>query len=347
MKQSKKGWRPGKALTAICSCFLALFLISAISASVRGMELEYYGVESTINDDMSARTILTIKFSEPVNSSSFSLNHKIFNLTASTSADTVQCRLAEDRRIDCDFTGMTKAKNVLTLAFSTKESFAQSQNEFNFTSVYGISVPAKEAFVMIKIPKNSVLSEEPANQSYSPDDGKILTDGKYIMVYWQRQNVTFQDGLAFSVSYIIPSLQPAYSNMLIIAVAGVVIMSMIGVAVYFRRGYGSGASMEVLTSVLNTDEKRVVDILTKHGGKSGQKVIVRESDFSKAKVSRLVKNLKSRGVVEIEPISGRENRIILKFDKRQEPAEKMEQNPIPLQKDPVIETESYAEDEEI
>jgi uncharacterized membrane protein len=351
----------------LCVGFIALSVFSAISASVSGMELEYYGVESAISDDMSARTVLTIKFSEPVNNSSFTLNHRISNLTASTNADAVQCRLAEESRIACDFTGMTKAKNILTLAFSTKESFDQSHNEFNFSSDYGISIPAKEAFVMIKIPKNSVLSKEPANQSYFPNDGKILTDGKYIMVYWQRQNVTSQDSLAFSVSYLIPSLQLAYSNMLIIAVAGIVIMSMIGVAVYLRRGYGSGASMEVLTSVLNTDEKRVVDILTKHGGKSGQKVIVRESDFSKAKVSRLVKNLKSRGVVEIEPISGRENRIILKFDKRDseqkatkspsgkeqpekraEPAaEKTEQKPIPLQKDPVIETESYAEDEEI
>ena len=335
----------------ICLGFLALFLTSVIPASASSMELEYFGVESTINDDMSARTILTIKFSEPVNSSSFILSHTIYNLTASTTADAVECRLA-DRRIDCDFTGMTKSKNVLTLAFTTKESFAQSQNEFNFSTGYGISAPAKEAFVMIKIPKNSVLSEEPANQSYSPDDGKILTDGKYIMVYWQRQNVTSQDSLAFSVSYLIPSLQIAYSNMLIIAVAGIVIMSMIGVAVYLRRGYGSGTSMEVLTSVLNIDEKRVVDILTKHGGKSGQKVIVRESDFSKAKVSRLVKNLKSRGVVEIEPISGRENRIILKFDKRDsgekaETVEKTEQKAMPLQKDPVIETESYGEDEEI
>ena len=40
---------------------------------------------------------------------------------------------------------------------------------------------------------------------------------------------------------------------------------------------------------------------------------MRETDFSKAKVSRLVKNLKERGVVDIEPVSGRENRIILKI----------------------------------
>jgi DNA-binding Lrp family transcriptional regulator len=109
-----------------------------------------------------------------------------------------------------------------------------------------------------------------------------------------------------------------------------------------------------MTSVLNKDEKRIVDILSRHGGKSGQKVLVRESDFSKAKVSRLVKNLKERGVVDIEPISGRENRIILKFDKKpdaEKPQEKESPQTVDVvekpQKDPVIDTESYEPDEEI
>ena len=58
----------------------------------------------------------------------------------------------------------------------------------------------------------------------------------------------------------------------------------------------------------------IIDILNKYSGKIGQKVIVRESDFSKAKVSRLVKSLKGRGVLDTEAISGRENRIMLKMD---------------------------------
>ena len=50
---------------------------------------------------------------------------------------------------------------------------------------------------------------------------------------------------------------------------------------------------------------------------------MRESGFSKAKVSRLVSNLRERGVVGVEPISGRENRVLLKTGKK-EPDEKGE-----------------------
>jgi len=65
--------------------------------------------------------------------------------------------------------------------------------------------------------------------------------------------------------------------------------------------------------LLNKDEKRMVDIIARQGGDARQRVLVKESDFSKAKVSRLVKNLKERGVVDTEPISGRENKVILKI----------------------------------
>ncbi len=65
--------------------------------------------------------------------------------------------------------------------------------------------------------------------------------------------------------------------------------------------------------LLNKDEKRVVDIIARNDGQVRQSVIVKESDYSKAKVSRLIKNLKERGVVDTDPISGRENKVILKI----------------------------------
>ena len=312
--------------------FLPVLVIAAtcmLSVPARGLGLDYYGIESIINDDMTVKTVLTMRFPDPLDSYEFSLPYKAFNLTATANFDSAQCTLSDEgsgSRIACRFIGMTESKNLLTLGLYTTRGMTSFQNRYNFSADYGISAPVKSAFVLIKIPQNSMLSEEVANESYSPKDGAILSDGKRIMVYWERENVTASDGMAFSVSYIIPFMG-AYNNILVVSVAGIVIISMIAVAVYVRRG-GYGAELtDVMTSVLNKDEKKVVDILSRHGGKSGQKVIVRESDFSKAKVSRLVKNLKDRGVVDIEPISGRENRIILKFEKKPE-SQKLRRKPI-------------------
>ena len=71
-------------------------------------------------------------------------------------------------------------------------------------------------------------------------------------------------------------------------------------------------TIRVVTSVLREDERKIVGILESHEGKVIQKVIVRETDFSKAKVSRLVKNLKERGIIDVEPI-GRTTKITLKI----------------------------------
>jgi uncharacterized membrane protein len=341
MKQSCEWVLGSKALLAA-----ALLTLCMMPAFAHALELDYYGVETSITEDQEARTTLNLRFSEPVNSSDFMLDFRAGNLTAETSADSVDCIVSEGpkSRVTCAFTGMTKSTNLLQLTFATTDGFSSVFGKVNFTANYAISLPPKEATFLIKIPKNSMLSEEPTNQSYSPGDGKILSDGRNIMVYWERTNA--KDDMRFSVSYATQVLNPIYNNMLVIIVAGVVIFSMIAVAFYLRRGLGGESAAEVLASVLNSDEKKVVDILVRHGGKSGQKVIVRESDFSKAKVSRLVKNLKERGVVDIEPISGRENRIILKFERKPEdkPQQMAEQKP-ERPKDPVLETESYNEEE--
>ena len=317
MKQSAK--RNAGLLAAF---FASVFMLPLIVSAANGQGLEYYGVESTINEDMTVKTTVSIKFMQPVEAFEYVLAYKAFNLTATSSFDSPECGFFEGKdtsRIVCSLKGMTEAKNLLTLTFYTKGQVTESRSESTFSSDYSVPYPIKDTFIMIRIPKNSALSKEPANQSYSPSDGKTLSDGKYIMVYWQQENLTLGSNIKYSVSYAVPISAGIYSNLLVVAVAAIVIISMISVAIYVRRGsLYAKTTTEVIASVLNSDEKKVVDILVKHGGKSGQKIIVRESDFSKAKVSRLVKNLKERGVVDIEPISGRENRIILKFEKKPE-----------------------------
>ncbi len=322
---------------------LLAITLPIVSAPVMGLQLEYYGIESSINDDMSIKTIMTIKFAEPIKAYDFTIDYKAYNLTAASNFDSARCTLTNEgnrSRIACDMAGITDSKNLLTLTFYSKDSISAFQGRYNFSADYGISSPINESFILIKIPRSSVLSEEIANQSYAPRDGKILSDGKNIMVYWQRENLTATDDMRFSVSYAIQIAGAAFSNLFVVSIAGIVIFS---VAIYVRRGDDTDNTADVVTSVLNSDEKKVVDILARHGGKAGQKIIVRESDFSKAKISRLVKNLKERGVVDIEPISGRENRIILKFEKKlgsipkPEKAERIA--------DPVIETQANVEGE--
>jgi uncharacterized membrane protein len=313
LKHFRAGY-PGIALVALLAFILMMVSCGSASAAV---ELEYYGIEDTIQEDGSIINSITLKFSAPINHLDYQLGFKIYNLSVEQNFDSADCRAVdagERSTVSCDFMGMTRENNQLKLVFDTKDGVKKVGRKQQFIVNYGVSLPIERAFILLKLPEKSVLTETPVNMSYTPSDGKTLTDGKHIMVYWERLNLTSGDDLQFSVMYSAAPEQAPVSNSLVAALTAVVIVAMVGVGMFVKRG-PSGAKTEtaVITSVLNTDEKAIVDILSRNSGSAVQKVLVRESDFSKAKVSRLVKSLKDRGVIDVEPVSGRENRIILKL----------------------------------
>jgi len=287
--------------TALFLCFIA--------TSAQAVELKYYGIEGIIYEDLSVENTVTLRFSESITHLDYHLDFGIYNLTALSnfSSDCIAADRDGGSTISCDFVGMPTSDGQLILKFLTKAIIRQVDSNYQFSVNYGVSLPINRAFTLIRLPANNVLAGDVANMSYFPQDGKIISDGKHIMVYWESDNMTSGSSLQFSVLFSKPS---AVSDTMLLALVAVLILALIIIAFYTRR---KAPAQAPATSVLNQDEKTIVDILTKNEGKALQKVLVRETDFSKAKISRLVKSLRERGVVDIEPVSGRENRVILKL----------------------------------
>jgi hypothetical protein len=208
---------------------------------------------------------------------------------------------------------MSEEESTIKLSFSTRDAIKRVGDDYEFKATYPISMPTKRMFSIIKLPPNGVLARAVANQSYFPPDGKILTDGKHMIVSWEKKNLTVDDALSFSVLFEVVGAGGFIWDASIMALTGIVVIVMVAVAIYMRRGSAPGKPEVKVLPLLNKDEKRIVDIVAREGGEARQRLLVKESDFSKAKVSRLVKNLKERGVIETEAISGRENKIILKI----------------------------------
>jgi uncharacterized membrane protein len=314
-----------RAFGILLAVFVLLACVAGSASLAAATSLEYYGIEDIIDDDMNIRSTITLKFASPISHLEYQLGMKVRNLSASSNFDSADCSIedvGEKSVVVCDFVGMTKERNLLKLSFVTREGIRSVGDGYKFTVNYGVSLPIERLFVIIKLPENGILAETPVNASFFPHDGRTLSDGKRIGVYWESNNLTTGDDLQYSVTYSMPTI---VSVSLIVALTAVVIIAMAGIGFYVRKGSASQPAASVVVtpavSVLNQDEKRVVDILKMSEGKAGQKHIVREGDFSKAKVSRLVKSLKERGVVDVEPISGRENRIILKLREEATPQE--------------------------
>jgi uncharacterized membrane protein len=293
-------------------------MCAALASAAGAVSLEYYGIEDVINSDGSVDNSIVLQFKEPVGHLDYQLGFKIYNLTTDSDFTFAECSFEETGEgslISCDFIGMTKKRNKLVLKFQTNEVIDRANENHRFDVNYGVSVPIERAFALIKLPENGILAEGVANQSYFPTDGTAITDGRRIMIYWNKYNVTSGDDLRYAVLYNLPGSRDPSFTYVIILLTAVVIIVMVGIAIYMRRPKHAKPA-DVIESVLNKDENTIVSILKRHEGNAGQKVIVRESDFSKAKVSRLVNSLKERGVVDTEPISGRENRVILRSGKK-------------------------------
>lgn len=302
-------------IVSVALCILIL------SGNALAVELQYYGVEDTINDDLSVTNNVVLKFNSSINHLDYSLDFKVEDLQFESDFEFSDCMATDNNggsTISCDFIGITPEKNKLTLTFITRDVIQKVGDNYRFTVNYGIPLPIDSNFVLIRLPQNNILAGE-TNESFFPSDGATLTDGRHIMVFWEEETLETGENLQFSILFTRPPLGADFLNFLIYAfVIGAIIAAVI-FTIYVRRTRKS--KIAVVKAVLNRDEKRIIDVLNQKDGRAGQKIIVRETDFSKAKVSRIVKNLKDRGVVDIEPISGRENRVILKFGESPEKKE--------------------------
>ena len=310
-----------------CAYLVVGFLVFSLLAvsGARAIALDYYGIEDTLQEDLSVNHKVTLQFDSPINRLDYTLGFRITNLSVEKNFPTADCTAADavvGSTISCTFAGMTPENNQLKLLFTTRGPIREVDTHYQYAVNYGISLPVNNMFALIRLPRNGILANE-ANASYIPADGKILTDGKVIMVFWNAANLTSGDNLQFSVDFGLPILDTTTSLVLLYGITAAVVLALIGLLIYSRRAKKAEVTKtELIASVLNEDEKRVVDIVAAAGGKVGQKVIVRDSGFSKAKVSRLVKSMKARNILDIEPISGRENRILLHIgEKKSETAE--------------------------
>lgn len=161
--------------------------------------------------------------------------------------------------------------------------------------------------VLVKLPEATGLSE-PIESSYSPSDALIGSDGRRLVINWLKNNL--KEGEMFDVSVafektgdIIPSNFPLEYIIIII------IVSFSGFGLFYQI-YLRDKNVKVILPVLKSDEKTIFNTIMKHGSGVNQKVIVRDSGYSKAKVSKVLNSLKERGLIKLERI-GRSNKVYI------------------------------------
>ncbi len=270
-------------------------------------QVQYYGIDATLSDTGRSSVHMTITFQSITNNFNFTVFGKIENFNASSIGEPANCTVAVAGLsfVDCQLK-LTQDKRTIEIYYETNDFVKTSNNRNFFDTDFSISQNIAKLSVTIKIPEGNALVEgDIPNRLSFPQSATTLSDGRRIIILWSMDNVPQTTILRFQVLYEKVAQSTFLSFWPYIVVGAVIIAG----AVYFVFRYSKRTEKLVL-SVLDEYEKKVVDIINNAGGEANQKRIVQETNLSKAKVSRVVKSLVDRGVVEIERI-GRTNKVKL------------------------------------
>ncbi|MFH1445610.1 MAG: MarR family transcriptional regulator [Nanoarchaeota archaeon] len=300
-------------IVLITGFIMVLFILPATASAA---DFEYFGISIKILNSRLIENEMALEFDNSVKHLDYSLGFDVENLKVIANFDDPECNIIDTEAgsdIICDFFNNAEDKRFIRLFFDTKDGIKKVNNQFIFSANYDLPASVNDVIIKVKLPENAALTD------VFPPNPRTATANKTITLLWSEEDLV-DNKINFLVKYNIPIFGEEFYILFIVTVTLIVIIVMIAMVLYVKRSPKKPETKEepevdtvrVVTSVLREDEKRIVDILERHDGEVIQKVLVRETDFSKAKVSRLVKNLKERGIVDAEPL-GRTTKVTLKI----------------------------------
>lgn len=293
--------------------FTFVFTLILLAPLVAATPLDYYETVISLDKEDSAFTFIFLFEEAPDGNLEYLLPFSIKDFETNANFGNYTCESLPKSwgaLISCDFSQVKEGGRVLNIKFTTSETIREIEDEILFSADVKTPQDVKKMILKVVLEKGYILIEEPEGSTtkvpYSPKDGNEGSDGRRIFIEWERKDVKRGEGIDVSVTYerILPRVEG--NQNIIFLMIGLLILVIIMLV-----GIRSKGKQDLDTSILKENEKKVIDIIKERGGMCKQRAIVRETDFSKAKVSRLVKDLEERGLIKTEK-EGRSKKIYIK-----------------------------------
>ncbi len=288
--------------------FLVAFVLILPGASAASINL--YRREADISL-LTAEIEDTIHFNEAPDVLEKALFFSVEEFSSRSTLDEHDCKI-EDRDygslVTCNLSEGGSGR--LSLEFKTNDLVNNIGDHYYFSDDMTTPHDTETLVYIARLEEGLVLISEEMETPFSrftPGYGEERSDGRRIYVFWSDDDVSGGDGINPRVSFErteepVESIPETYVVILGVAL----IMLLLAVAIKMGNGEDNG-----MPDALKEDEIKVIKIVENGGGEIKQKRIVDSVDFSKAKVSRLIRDLKERGLLETKKV-GRTNRVKLK-----------------------------------
>ena len=227
-----------------------------------------------------------------------------------------------ETEILCDFESPVSGKHFFKIEFDSGYPLIKlNQERLMFRSGYEPIVETKDFLFILKLPLGYIIPEEPDKDEtffINPQADNIYSDGQRIILRWEEKQLDEK----FEISVISEQITKPFNLNLILIIALIVgILFYVlyikkikkkkqGTAIKRKKGK---SKTEILEGHLMESEKKIIDELKNADKKElWQKQLQLKTDFSKAKLSRVIRNLEARNIIQKIPF-GNTNKIKLKI----------------------------------
>jgi len=296
-----------------------LLILSPVAA-----RLDSWDMEVGIDQDKSTEWVSRLVYSEPVERSDFFVLARITGVEVKADGNFIECTTSVK-----DIGTSVLCQNInareVTYRFRALGLVTDFQGLNRFEYRFSVNQLVDNFTVTVKLPVGAGLVERSRLEDtgflpFEPAWGKPNSDGRNIFITWSQSVPLLGSGLDVRVIY-----ENVVENQLLpLGIIALITAVFFSILVFMRR-----TPMRDILPVLTVNERKVMEILLREKKPVDQRAIVKETDFSKPKVSRIIGDLEVRGLV-IRSRKGRTNVITLAQNvKKPENTEKTQKSNTP------------------
>ncbi len=314
----------------LIACIATFLLLASAPSYAEDGGITFLGAEVELGDV--SHTALTVTFDQNSSIKLFKLPlfYDIQNLKVDSnfgSASCSQVKKSFGSQIECAISP-TPEKRMLKLDFDSFDLAQKVDNQFLYKQEFHVPLETTQLSFKVMLPEGMFLASSGDFQPYLPSDGEKGSDGRRIFITWRKENLAAGESFDTQISYEANSDNSQIITLFsggILGLGIIIVALILGFWFFFKR---FKKNIKIVMPVLKSDEKEIMELILRDKGNSNQKLLVRESNYSKAKVSKILKSLQERGIVRLER-TGRSNSVHFvkdfnKTNEKKEPEKKQE-----------------------
>jgi uncharacterized membrane protein len=264
-------------------------------SSVKAFEIEEYNIEFEITEQLTVNELLKIVLREEVEraSTSYLVLGDVSDLRINNTKQELEYNISKgenEYRVDLIVPRGTKE---LLISFVSRDLVFSKGDTYQFFTVFRPPQQIERIEIKVSLPKGYVAYRN----LVFPVDADRRTDGERIYFVWSFTNES--EEIPLSVRFYNPH---EFDEVMIVIPLVFSSLLVILLVLYYRRKV-----REEFFRGFSKDERRVVEILLERK-RVYQNKLEKELGFSRAKMTRIVKKLEEKGLIEKEK-AGRTNKL--------------------------------------